>query len=115
MTIKLDKFKEAFLLKKEELLRYLKNSESEIDVEGDEVDEASASSLGSLSQKLSKRTLKQISDIDKAIERIEDGSFGECEECGKDIGEKRLMAKPDAITCISCAERLEHILKQYAG
>ena len=95
----LEQFKKTFLSRKEALLLSLKNAEEEIDVDGDEIDEASAGALGSLSASLSKRNLKQLRDIERALTRIEDGTFGECEECGEDIGEKRLLAKPDAVTC----------------
>jgi len=110
----LEKFKTAFLDRKESILASLKTAEEEIDVDGDEVDEAAAGTLGSLSAHLSKRNLKTLKSIDRALARIEEGSFGECEECGADIGEKRLLAKPDAITCISCAEKLEHMARQFA-
>ena len=45
--------------------------------------------------------------IDSALERIEDGSFGECEDCGEDISMKRLLARPTAQFCISCKEEQE--------
>lgn len=111
----LEKFKTEFLHRKEAILSSLKNAEEEIDVDGDEVDEAAAGTLGSISAHLSKRNLKTLKDIDRALSRIEEGTFGVCEECGEDIGEKRLMAKPDALTCIGCAERLEHIARQFAA
>lgn len=42
-----------------------------------------------------------------AIERIEDGSYGVCEECGQPIGKLRLMAFPRATLCMSCKKREE--------
>jgi len=42
----------------------------------------------------------ELDDIQHALERIEDGSYGTCEECGKGIGEERLEAKPWARLCI---------------
>lgn len=111
----LEKFKQTFLEKKETILASLKSAEEEIDVDGDEVDEAAAGALGSLSANLSKRNLKTLNDIERALGRIQEGSFGECEECGEDIGEKRLMAKPDAVTCIGCAEKLEHMARQFVA
>jgi DnaK suppressor protein len=48
------------------------------------------------------RERKLISKIDQAIERIEDGSFGICDECGEDIENKRLEARPVATLCIHC-------------
>jgi RNA polymerase-binding transcription factor DksA len=42
----------------------------------------------------------ELEDIDHALGRIEDGSYGTCEECGKAIGDDRLEAKPWARFCI---------------
>lgn len=56
------------------------------------------------------RERKLIIKIDEALERIESGSFGVCERCGEEIGEKRLMARPVTTMCIACKteeERLE--------
>jgi DnaK suppressor protein len=41
------------------------------------------------------------------LERIEDGSYGSCEECGVKIPKARLNAIPYATTCVKCAEQLE--------
>ena len=43
-----------------------------------------------------------LAAIDSALERIEDGSFGKCVNCGKEIGEDRLAAIPWATQCIDC-------------
>jgi DnaK suppressor protein len=45
--------------------------------------------------------------IESALERIEAGTFGECEECGVKIPKARLNAIPYAALCIKCAEQLE--------
>ena len=42
--------------------------------------------------------------IDEAIERLEDGSYGECLDCGDQIGDARLMVKPYAMYCVKCKE-----------
>ena len=48
-----------------------------------------------------------IKSIDEAIKRTENGTFGECEDCGKEIAEARLEAIPYAPLCIECARREE--------
>ncbi|MDR0361390.1 MAG: TraR/DksA family transcriptional regulator [Planctomycetota bacterium] len=48
-----------------------------------------------------------LADIDDAIERIDAGHFNECEECGKEIGERRLSIRPWARLCVSCQRKLE--------
>jgi RNA polymerase-binding transcription factor DksA len=45
----------------------------------------------------------QLADLDSALERIEDGSYGSCTRCGQSIGAGRLEARPAARTCITCA------------
>jgi len=47
-----------------------------------------------------------LAAIDAALQRIEEGTFGKCVNCGKDIGEERLAALPWATLCIDC-RRLE--------
>lgn len=45
----------------------------------------------------------EISQIRRALLRIDKGSYGSCERCGADIGERRLEAIPPASVCIGCA------------
>ena len=42
-----------------------------------------------------------------ALTRVADGEYGVCSECGTSISPKRLLAIPDATTCVACQERLE--------
>lgn len=53
------------------------------------------------------RATLELKKIAAALRRIDDGSFGECFECGKEIGEGRLSANPTVTLCIRCAERKE--------
>jgi RNA polymerase-binding protein DksA len=48
-----------------------------------------------------------ISEIDAALERIEDGSYGTCSNCGEEIPRARLEANPWASLCIDCKRRAE--------
>ncbi|PSK93009.1 TraR/DksA family transcriptional regulator [Haloactinopolyspora alba] len=45
-----------------------------------------------------------LADVDKALARIADGSYGRCERCGEAVSRERLLARPAARTCIACAE-----------
>jgi RNA polymerase-binding transcription factor len=51
-------------------------------------------------------TLKKI---DEALRRLEEGTYGVCEECGEKINEARLKALPFASTCVQCQERREEV------
>jgi DnaK suppressor protein len=52
-----------------------------------------------------------ISLIDDAIERLANGEYGICMDCGGKISEARLMARPYAIFCIECKSRHEEMMK----
>jgi DnaK suppressor protein len=53
------------------------------------------------------RERKLILKIKEALARIEDGTFGICEECGNDISEERLNARPVTTLCIDCKTKAE--------
>jgi DnaK suppressor protein len=48
-----------------------------------------------------------LKDIDEALERLDEGTYGICEECGEEIGEKRLQAIPFALYCLECQQENE--------
>ena len=60
------------------------------------------------------RSRKLISNINSALQRIKDGTYGFCEETGEPIGLKRLMARPVAELCIAAQEKHEKEEKVYA-
>jgi len=53
------------------------------------------------------RERKLILKIKEALARIEDGTFGICEECGEEISEERLKARPVTTLCIACKTKAE--------
>jgi RNA polymerase-binding transcription factor DksA len=52
---------------------------------------------------LLERARRRLADVDLALARIADGSYGGCERCGEPISAGRLAARPAARTCIRCA------------
>ena len=46
---------------------------------------------------------EQVAAIDAALERLAEGRYGVCDQCGRPIGEDRLAARPAARTCVECA------------
>jgi len=48
---------------------------------------------------------EHLTQIDAAMRRLAEGSYGTCVRCGQDIGAARLAARPAATTCMSCASR----------
>jgi RNA polymerase-binding protein DksA len=56
---------------------------------------------------LANNARNMLNQIERALSRIEDGTYGVCESCGKAIGKGRLQAFPRATLCMSCKEREE--------
>ena len=53
------------------------------------------------------RDLEELRDIDAALQRMESGDYGECEQCGGDIAYARLEVQPIATRCIDCQSQYE--------
>ena len=68
----------------------------------DPTDRASLEGNRNLMLRIRDRERKLITKIDEALGRIEDGSYGKCEECGLEIGIERLKARPVTTLCIDC-------------
>jgi len=60
-----------------------------------------------LDNTLEENSERVLTEIDAALERIEAGTFGTCEKCGKPIGDERLEALPYATQCIDCKRKEE--------
>ena len=56
---------------------------------------------------LSLRDKERLLAIDEALEKLREGTYGVCEECGDEIGPERLKAMPLAKLCVPCQSRLE--------
>jgi len=80
----------------------------------DEMDLASTEYLQSFTFRLRGREKSFLSKIQKAIEKIDQGDFGNCEECGEEISLKRLEARPETSLCIRCKEAQEREEKDFA-
>lgn len=77
------------------------------EVYADPADRATAESDRSFTLRLRDRERKLIKKIQEAIQRLEDGTYGICEECGDEIGVPRLQARPVTTLCINCKSRQE--------
>ncbi len=56
---------------------------------------------------LTQNARELLAQTERALGRIEDGSYGVCESCGQPIGKARLQAFPRAVLCVSCKQREE--------
>ena len=73
----------------------------------DPTDRASLEGNRNLTLRIRDRERKLITKIDEALGRIEEGSYGICEECGGPIGVERLKARPVTTLCIACKSEQE--------
>ncbi len=80
----------------------------------DIVDQASSYTEKNVEMRAINRQIKLISKIDGALKKIQDGTYGFCEETGEPIGLKRLIARPVATLSIAAQERHEKNEKVYA-
>ncbi|OPY07880.1 MAG: RNA polymerase-binding transcription factor DksA [Syntrophaceae bacterium PtaB.Bin095] len=74
---------------------------------GDEGDRAGTERTHEVSILLSVRDKEKLSAIEEALEKIREGTYGVCEECGDEIGPGRLKAVPLAKLCVTCQSRNE--------
>jgi DnaK suppressor protein len=102
----LEKFRAQLLFKKQEILTDAGKTMSEMTDQTTNVpdpnDRATLESGRSFELRIRDRERRLLSKIDEAIARIDDGSYGVCEDCGEEIGLKRLEARPVTTLCIDC-------------
>jgi DnaK suppressor protein len=84
----------------------------------DPTDRASLESDRNFLLRIKDRERKLILKVKEALDRVDSGTFGICESCGRPISEKRLMARPVTTLCIECKterEDQERIERQRGG
>jgi DnaK suppressor protein len=82
---------------------------------GDVCDIATSDREWELSLRLSERGREKLKQIEEALERVEDGSFGTCEQCEAKIPKGRLKVLPFSTTCVACKSKQEKQRKMYEG
>jgi len=92
---------------------YLNDVDHEIS-SPDIVDQASSQTEKTVEMRTLNRQIKLLSKIDKALKRIQDNTYGYCEETGEPIGLKRLIARPVATLSIEAQEKHEKNEKIFA-
>jgi DnaK suppressor protein len=79
----------------------------------DEIDTASSEINLQFTGRLREREQGLLSKVDTALRKIADGEYGECVNCGEDIGVKRLRARPVAELCIDCKSEQEKLATRW--
>jgi DnaK suppressor protein len=110
----LQRLKKVLLKEREEIIGEVKQiheSSKEMGQDGiqDIGDEAANIYNKQILLSLSENERLQLQEVDEALDRIGNGTYGICEECGGPIGLKRLEVRPIAIYCVPCKTKLEKI------
>jgi DnaK suppressor protein len=77
------------------------------DTFADPSDRATLETSRNTTLRMRDRERKLITKVQEALQRVDEGTFGICEECGEDIGFERLRARPVTTLCIECKEDQE--------
>ena len=115
---KLEEFREELNGRRADLLGSARKTREEemahdLDDLPDEMDLASSEYNQALVLRRRGREKFLVQKIDESLRRIDDGTYGECEECGEPISDKRLMARPVTTLCIECKEDQEKAEQAY--
>jgi len=110
--VKYSIYKEMLLLRKAEIEKILNSLSSEIkDINkceiNDEADFAAASMDSGRDYQIYLNQKRELEEINEALKKIEEGTYGICEMCEDPIQEERLKIKPYAKYCIICREIIE--------
>ena len=114
----LDQLKALLDGEKRRITRHLEDlsdtSVADIDTpSGDSVDIAALEINQNSLVKVGKRELNHLKKIEVALKKMEDGTYGECENCGEQIAVARLLARPVAQLCIDCKTAQENEERKY--
>ncbi len=109
---KLEFFKQYLVQQKRKLLEDAAKTLDDSDWKANEipkdfVDQASDEWDRNFLLRLRQRERSLLKKIDEALIRIEEGTYGICEECGEEISEERLLARPVTTLCINCKREQE--------
>jgi DnaK suppressor protein len=109
----LERFKALLLAQREEIMSHAASTVNDLLVQAenfpDPSDRATLETDRSFTLRLRERERHLLNKIDSALERINSGTFGICENCGDEISIPRLEARPVSTLCISCKTAQEEL------
>ena len=105
----LEAIKQELLNRKQDLDQKLTQLNEKVtdEREMDPADQAASSTMEQLKSSFQNTELDEYKNIELALEKIEDGSYGICQDCGEPIQDKRLRLYPNAARCLRCQEAAE--------
>lgn len=110
----MEKIRQHYNELRKDIVSLINLKDGEVDIDGDDIDQIQGKAISAITEQLGQRDLMRLRRIDAALAKIAEGTFGHCEECGCEIGERRLMAIPGVETCVQCAEEMEREAIAYA-
>lgn len=115
----MQQFKTELNRRKSELLAQITRAESQARASAERLTDPGDKSADTLNREFlfaqTDATRQSLGRVQEALDRIREGTFGECEECGGPISPARLKAIPWARNCVRCQEKLETGLHQLAA
>ena len=99
----LERRREELTERRERLARHTRHREEPLSA--DFAEQAVELENGETLVALDREVHAELREIERALRRLEDGSFGACTGCGEPVGEPRLRAVPYASLCIACATK----------
>lgn len=113
----LEFFRERLIKQKNDIIYSLKETSENLqnqEREADDNDRASLEEERWLELRIRDREAKLLGKIDEALARIDDGSYGYCEDTGDEIGIERILVRPTATLSIDAKQRRESIEKGFS-
>ncbi len=93
---------------KQQILQKIRAKKGEQDKQGgDFIDIATDSLEHELNYIFEEREREKLQSIDESLKRIQEGTYGECDDCGEDIDVERLLALPFTRLCLDCKSKQE--------
>lgn len=102
-----DEVRQALVRKRDELQQKLAEIQRRLSTETAEGETDTAHEWGNaeVREGLAREASDELDTVQAALARLQAGTYGVCTSCGESIGTKRLEAIPEALLCITCAER----------
>jgi DnaK suppressor protein len=115
-STELSAIRDSLLLQKSDILNKtseFKQEQSKTFMVSDEAEAASIDLSNNISIHLHERDRTSLFMIERALGKISDGTYGQCESCGGHINIRRLQARPFTTMCIECMEDQEDLRNSY--
>ena len=111
---RLERYRQQLLTRQQQLVQHIFTMEEDMeamdaDRDVERTDRIQEEALETALTALDEQGRREVEEIQAALGRIEAGTYGTCEVCGKAISPERLEALPIARRCIDCQERLERV------